>query len=98
MNVPHLLFADTSFYTALLFPGDAHHARALAWQSAFTQQGSLVLTTEPVLWELLNTFASTRTRRAVHEVYRRVHQARLVEVIDFHDTGRVQALSLYESH
>ena len=56
MNV---VFADTSFYLALINPNDFHHERASRWSRSYHGR---IVTTEYVLLELGNTLARGRWR------------------------------------
>ena len=53
------VFADTSFYVALLNRKDAHHLEAIDWA---TMQRPTVVTTEFVLLEVANFFTPPKDR------------------------------------
>jgi predicted nucleic acid-binding protein len=61
------VFADTSFYVALLSPRDTHHARAES--IARTIQGPVV-TTEYVLLEVATFFSATAHRARSWSCYK----------------------------
>jgi uncharacterized protein len=64
-------FADTWFYAALLDRHDSHHERALHILLARIQRGTIVVTHDGVLTELLAHFSedgATLRRRAVERV------------------------------
>lgn len=55
------VFADTSFYIALLSASDRYHEAALRWASAYE---GIILTTEYVLIEVANYYCSRNRRDA----------------------------------
>jgi predicted nucleic acid-binding protein len=61
------VFADTSFYVAVLSPSDAYHASAES--SAHTIRGQ-VITTEYVLLEVATFFSAMKNRAAFLELLR----------------------------
>lgn len=56
------IFADTSFYAACLSPRDAHHAKAVDLSA---NSRAVVLTTEFIVVELVNSFSRTAGRATV---------------------------------
>ena len=93
-----VLFADTYFFIARLWPRDAHHARAIAWGDYLLRTRRAVLTTEAVLWELLNAFAARKTRGLAYEAYRAIHADPSIEVIPAGDGSEARAVQLYADH
>jgi uncharacterized protein len=59
-----MIFVDTGYLWALLDEGDELHPRAVAWQAALRES---LLTTEYVIWELINAFSAPENRLKVHE-------------------------------
>jgi len=74
-------FADTSFWIALSSRRDQHHARALAWSRYVGRTGTVLLTTELVLWEWMNALSDPATRRIAAGGYRRCHRDPRIEVV-----------------
>jgi hypothetical protein len=54
---PRVLFADAFYWVALLNPGDAFHARVVAFSRTLGTAG--LVTTDEVLTEVLNWFAAS---------------------------------------
>jgi predicted nucleic acid-binding protein len=73
------LFADTSFWTALLNVRDEHHARALRWKKFIADQRRALVTTEAVLWERLSSCSAPALCRQAISGYLRCHQKLAVE-------------------
>lgn len=59
-----MIFVDTGYLVALLDRRDQLHSRAVAWHRAISDP---VLTTEYVIWELLNTFSAVNDRAKGHD-------------------------------
>jgi uncharacterized protein len=57
-----------------------------------------VLTTEAVLWELLNAFAARKTRGLAYEVYREIHADPSIEVTHAGEGSEARAIQLYADH
>ena len=96
MNVPRTLFADASFYIALLSRADSDRDRAVAWQLYVAEHDLRVVTTEAVLWEVLNFFSRVGRSRA-HEAYARLHADPTVRVVAFEESLCTAAVTLYKS-
>jgi len=92
MNV---VFADTSYWIALLNPKDNHHSNALALSKIFGK-GSIV-TSELVLTELLNAFArfGPRVRKAACDLVDEIHAN--AEVVPMTTARFAKAVELYRS-
>jgi predicted nucleic acid-binding protein len=93
-----VLFADTYFFIARLWPRDPLHTRAVAWEQYVLRHGLTLLTTEAVLWELLNAFCSHVTRRQAIRAYNAIHAEPAIDTLDFEPNAMQAALNLYESH
>ncbi len=91
------LFAGASFWIAISSRRDQFYANAIAWRTYLLRSGRSVVTTEPVLWEWLNTLADSATRGIAAEGYRRCHRDERVEVIRADDRLSDAAISLFES-
>ncbi|HEY8666655.1 MAG TPA: PIN domain-containing protein [Tepidisphaeraceae bacterium] len=96
MNVEPAIFLDTAFLIALLEPRDEYHKRALAWQRV-AAGNQRYITTEAVLWELLNFMSGMNSRRTASEFYHRIHADSTVEVIPWHPPSMRLAIDLYAS-
>jgi uncharacterized protein len=73
-----ILFADTSFYVAILSPQDALHARAKA--TAAGHQGAVV-TTEFVLLEVGNFFCRGNGRAIFQTMIENLRSAEDIEIV-----------------
>jgi len=58
-----MIFVDTSYIWALIDKRDQLHSRAAAWQTVVTEG---LVTTEYVLWEMLNGFSASADRQIAH--------------------------------
>ncbi len=90
-------FADTSFWIARSSKRDQYHSHAIAWHAAVMRSGSMIVTTEAVLWEWLNALADSATRATAAEGYRRAHADKRVEVVPFGPELNAAAVDLYRS-
>ncbi len=61
-----MIFVDTSYLWAILDEGDILHARASAWEMTVSEP---LITTEYVLWELVNAFSQPAHRLKVHPAF-----------------------------
>ena len=95
MNAPVL--ADTSFWMSLLIQRDVRHARAVVWQSWLKSSSTPLITTEAVLWELLNGLAVPSLRAIAHQVYIGCHEDDRIDVVGFRQDLVKSALRLYAS-
>lgn len=90
-----VLFADTYFFIARLWPRDQHHARAIAWEQYLLRHQLKVVTTDAVLWEILNALSHRRTRRLALDAYRAIYADPSIEVIRFDSSPTPDAIQLY---
>lgn len=90
-----VVFADTSYWIALLNPKDNHHSRALALSKTLGK--SSIVTSELVLTELLNAFArfGPRVRKAACDLVDEIHAN--TEVVPMTTAGFAKAVELYRS-
>ena len=86
------LLADTSFFVAYLNPRDEHHALAMEWMTASSQQ---IVTTEWGLAELGNFLAQGRNRRLLGPLVRALSAEERVEIVPTDHASFVDALTLY---
>ena len=89
------VFVDTSFLLALLWPRDPEHGRAAAWRAHVLRHRPPLVTTEAVLWELLNALSAPATRGAAYHAYTQVHSDPQFDVVDFDGRLSRAALDLY---
>lgn len=90
------VFADTSYFVALVVPGDQWQQRAL---EASASVGPVrLVTTEEVLTELLNFVASAgiHSRRVVAGIVRDIQRDANTVVVSHDSAGFEKGLSLYE--
>lgn len=91
------LFVDTSFWIGLLRERDQHGASALRWKAWTDERETPLLTTEGVLWELLNALARPETRGAAAAVYRQCHNGDRIELLAMRPSLLRRAFRLFES-
>jgi predicted nucleic acid-binding protein len=72
------LFADTSYFVAVLSEGDEFHRRALEWSANFLGQ---LFTTEYILVELGNAFSRSKVRAKVEPYIRDIVAAQATNLI-----------------
>lgn len=89
------VFADSSFYTALINRRDAYNALAMRWQRALVTSRTRVVTTEAVLWEVLNSCAAPPLRATALNLYVQVHRNASIEVVEMSSIAVAAALQLY---
>jgi len=85
------VFADTSFYYALLSPKDRHHEAAVRLSAQIT---GLVLTAEFVLLELGNGMSAPDAREAFVNLVQALHEDEEVEIVPASDRLFEDALEL----
>ena len=90
-------FADTSYWMALSRKRDQHNRQAAAWNRFVIRTGSVIVTTEAVLWEWLNAFSDASTRAVAAEGYRRAHADAHIEVAPFQPALIDSAVELYRT-
>ncbi len=90
-------FADTSYWMALSRKRDQHNRHAVAWNRFVIRTGSVIVTTEAVLWEWLNAFSDASTRAVAAEGYRRAHADARIEVVPFQPELIGSAVELYRT-
>jgi len=86
------LLADTSFFVAYVNARDEHHALAMEWMTASSQQ---IVTTEWVLAELGNFLAQGQNRRLLGSLVRALSAEDRVEIVPADHASFVDALTLY---
>jgi len=72
------VFADTSYYVALINPADEQHAKAIEWSRPVHQP---LIVTEFVLMELANFLAETPARKMFTVLLPRLREDEFVEII-----------------
>ncbi len=89
------LFADTVYWVALLNPRDSLHERAVSLSRSLDQ--TVLVTTEVVLAELLNTFAErgVALRRAASQLILRLRRDGNTRIIPQTNAQFEEALQLY---
>ena len=97
MKIAPSYFADTSFGISLLEEGDDCHDRAMAWQRRVVAEHNALVTTEPVMWELLNFFSAPPLRHRGLQLYRGAHNRREISVMDFDPDLCRAAITLYSN-
>ncbi len=90
-------FADTSYWMALSRKRDQYNRNAAAWNRFVIRTGSVIVTTEAVLWEWLNAFSDVSTRAVAAEGYRRAHADARIEAVPFQPELVDSAVELYRT-
>lgn len=72
------IFADTSFYLAILFADDSLHARAVRWRTATDQP---LITTEFVLVELVDAMSAEHLRDLAVSAIETLRDDPLVQIV-----------------
>ncbi len=89
------VFADTSFWVAIINPTDQLHAKAREVRRRLA--GSRFITSEMVLIEALNYFASLRSRPLAAATVRDVVEDQNIEVVPATHNSFLDGLALYEA-
>lgn len=89
------LFADTSYWVALVRGGDENRPAAIRWQKRILNESIPLVTTEGVLWETLNSLSTVRHRGHAIRLYRQAHQSPNIHVVGFEPELCAQAIKLY---
>lgn len=98
MNPSGPLLVDTSFWVALARRKDQYHPIAKAWQEWLGHKKLLLVTTEMVLWELLNSLSEPHLRGTAAAIRRHCLADPHVQVITTNLMPIEQAVELYELH
>ena len=72
-----MIFLDTSYLAALAMGRDALHERAVAWSANLPGP---FLTTEYVLWELMNLLSASTNRAKAHAMLSRIQASPNIEI------------------
>lgn len=89
------IFADTSFWVAIINPTDQLHAKAKEVRRR--RAGSRFITSELVLVEALNYFAALRSRTVASATVRDVVEDQNIEVVPHTRDAFLDGLALYEA-
>lgn len=89
------LFVDTSYWIALASDRDPDHAAALDCESKIAAHKTPLITTEAVLWEMLNSLSSPPLRSLSIGLYDAVHHDPQIRVIHCQQETRTDAITLY---
>jgi|SRR5205085_6338013 len=89
------VFVDTSFWVALINPTDQLHAKAMEVRRQLA--GARFITSELVLVEVLNYFASLRSRPLAAATLRDVIEDQNIEVVPYTRDVFLGGLALYEA-
>lgn len=92
-----IYFADTSYWMALSRKRDQYNRHAVAWNQFVIRTGTIIVTTEAVLWEWLNAFSDASTRAVAAKGHRRVHSDTGIEVVPFQPELIESAVELYRT-
>jgi uncharacterized protein len=74
-----MIFVDTGYLFAITTPGDQLHGRATSWAKSLREP---VLTTEYVLWELVNGLSRPLDRRQAHALLDNIQMSSAWEVVE----------------
>jgi predicted nucleic acid-binding protein len=89
------VFADTSFWVAVINPTDQLHAKASKARRRLA--GSRFITSELVLVEVLNYFASLRSRSLAAATVRDVVEDQNIEILSHTRDSLLNGLAFYEA-
>jgi predicted nucleic acid-binding protein len=89
------VFADTSFWVAVINPTDQLHAKASKARRRLA--GSRFITSELVLVEVLNYFASLRSRSLAAATIRDVVEDQNIEILSHTRDSLLNGLAFYEA-
>jgi predicted nucleic acid-binding protein len=92
-----ILFADTSYWVALVHGNDPQRPAVVAWQRRVLAEQIKLVTTEAVLWETLNSLAAARSRELAFRLYQQAHNSSHITVVGFDAELCNQAVQLYAS-
>jgi predicted nucleic acid-binding protein len=92
-----ILFADTSYWVALVRGKDPHRPAVVAWQGRILAEKIQLVTTEAVLWETLNSLAAVRSRAVAYRLYEQAHASSNITVVGFEPDLCHHAVELYVS-
>lgn len=90
-------FADTGFWYGLLIRRDQFHEVAVRWKEWIEANGIVILTTELVLWEVLNGCSAVSLRRSALTIYQACLLKPEIEVVELAPRWNSEALDLYAS-
>jgi uncharacterized protein len=74
-----MIFVDTGYLLALLSPGDELFERAQRWAASTHEP---LITTEYVLWELLNSFSAPIDRPKAHAAVTEIRSSESWDLVD----------------
>jgi predicted nucleic acid-binding protein len=80
-----MIFVDTGYLLAVLNPRDELYERAQRWAAAIDER---LVTTECVLWELVNTLSAPVDRPKAHEAIAEIRSSENWELV-LYDIGVV---------
>jgi len=86
------VFADMSYFVALLIPRDRLHADAMAFTTTFL---GTIVTTEFVLIEVANFFSRPPGRERFLRLVEELYQSSSVELVGASESAVAQGLSLF---
>ena len=99
MNIKgaNAVFVDAGGWIALAVPSDSLHARAVAVFSQVLQHNSVLVTTEPVLFETFDALSDGRVRHLAPVLRTSLLKLRVLEVVGVDEIARENALNFYQS-
>lgn len=95
--IPPVIFGDASFYIALFSVRDLYHDRAVGWPRALAAAKSRIVTTEHVLWEVLDGLSALGTRATAMQGYRLLHRDAGTEIVEPDPLLMAEALAMYDA-
>jgi predicted nucleic acid-binding protein len=90
-----MIFVDTGYLFAITTPGDQLHLRAMSWARAIRER---LLTTEYVLWELVNGLSRLLDRPQAHALLDDIHQSSAWDVIEARRELFSRGLAIHRQH
>jgi predicted nucleic acid-binding protein len=91
------VFADASYYIAILNRADQFHAVAARWQATVRREVIQVVTTEAVMWETLNGLSASPHREMIVEFFQRMRVSSRERLIGYDRVLINEAVTLYSA-
>ena len=90
-----MIFVDTGYLFAVASPGDQLYPRAMKWAEAMLLP---MLTTDYVLWEMINGYSRTSDRRQAHALLDNIQSSPAWQVIRASEDLYRAGLSLHRRY
>lgn len=91
------IFLDTSYTVALYIDTDEHHETAAAISRRLRENGTKLITTVPIVFEIGNAFSSVRLRSVGGQVVEALSADPLIDVVPVSEPLFSSAVELFQS-